>query len=144
MENIFKWWEWRKSANLEKENAQPNLMSIFFLQKGILCYLFTSLYWLYCQKPLGIKTKGKKAKKWSNIVSFRIDGFISEKSLPMCHKKLMIFKQIFNSKNGSTVSCPGHRQCAALMSSERFLILREDKDCGDHFTESDESKNLVR
>ena len=56
MENIFKWFEGRKSANLEKENAQPNLMSIFFLQKGIPCYLFICLCWFYCQKTLGIKT----------------------------------------------------------------------------------------
>ena len=28
-----------------------------------------------------------KAKKWSNLFSFRIDGFVSETSLPMCHKK---------------------------------------------------------
>ena len=29
----------------------------------------------------------RKAKKWSNVFSFRIDGFMSETSLPMCHKK---------------------------------------------------------
>ena len=28
-----------------------------------------------------------KIKKWSNLFSFRIDGFVSETSLPMCHKK---------------------------------------------------------
>ena len=45
-----------------------------------------------------------KPKNWSNVFSFRIDRFIRETSLPMCHKNLMIFKQLFNSKKGSTVS----------------------------------------
>ena len=116
MENIFKWWEWRKSANLEKENAQPNLMSIFFLQKGILCYLFIYLCWSYCYKTLGIKIiiqtlpeakRTKQRMRPKNGQMFSASELMDSSVKHRCGcvtKKLMIFEQLFNSKNGSTVS----------------------------------------